>query len=159
MEDPTEATGQIQRRGDQAGAAAGDRSERRDPTLKAVSARSPRIRACHWARVEVEGQPPLRDAMLFPGGAREWDWRTTGTGHRAGIQVADVRELLDRGAREIVLARGRFGLLRIAAATWAFLTARRIVVHALRTPAAVERYNALVVASDRPVGALIHSTC
>lgn len=98
--------------------------------------------------------------MLFPGGAREWDWRPTGTGHRAGIQVADVRELLDRGAREIVLARGRFGLLRIAAATRAFMATRGIVVHALRTPAAVERYNALVaVASDRPVGALIHSTC
>jgi len=36
-----------------------------------------------WGRVVVEAAPgPLRDAVLFPGGARAWDWRASGTGHR-----------------------------------------------------------------------------
>ena len=32
-------------------------------------------------KIEVEGTGTLRDAKLFPGGAREWDWRETGTEH------------------------------------------------------------------------------
>lgn len=125
------------------------------------TAASPRIVACRWGRVEVEGLPrPLRDAMLFPGGAREWDWRVHGTGHRVGIRPADVRALLERGAREVVLARGRFGLLRVPAETLALLDARGVPVHVLRTREAVERYNLLAGARPRrAVGALIHSTC
>ncbi|HEX6058456.1 MAG TPA: MTH938/NDUFAF3 family protein [Gemmatimonadaceae bacterium] len=122
---------------------------------------SPRIVADGWGRLEIEDCPaPLRDAMLYPGGAREWDWRVHGTGHRAGIVPADVRELLDRGALEIVLARGRLGLLRVPPETLLPLAARGIRVHVLPTAAAIERYNAL--AAERParrVGALIHSTC
>jgi hypothetical protein len=29
--------------------------------------------------IEVAGRPPFKDAKVFPGGAREWDWRETGT--------------------------------------------------------------------------------
>lgn len=123
--------------------------------------RSPRILACSWGFVEVAGHESLlRDAMLFPGGARAWDWRTYGTGHRAGIQVGDVRELLERGVAEIVLSRGRLGLLRVAAETLEFLAQRGVPVHVLRTGAAVERYNEIAAMSPRrAVGALIHSTC
>lgn len=123
--------------------------------------RSPRILACSWGFVEVAGHDSLlRDAMLFPGGARSWDWRTYGTGHRAGIQVGDVRELLERGVAEIVLSRGRLGLLCVAAETLEFLAQRGVPVHVLRTKAAVERYNEIAATSPRrAVGALIHSTC
>jgi hypothetical protein len=34
---------------------------------------------------EVEGHPPFKDAKIFPGDAREWDWRETGTRHVPGI--------------------------------------------------------------------------
>jgi hypothetical protein len=37
-------------------------------------------------RLEVEGKAePYRDAKLFPGGSREWNWRETGTEHVPGI--------------------------------------------------------------------------
>lgn len=119
---------------------------------------SPRITALAWGRVEVAGAPrPFRDVMLYPGGARPWDWRTTGTRHRPGIQQADVDELLAHGAEAVVLSRGMLGLLGAPAALLDGLRARGVEVHHLRTPAAVARYNAL--AASRPVAALIHSTC
>jgi hypothetical protein len=49
--------------------------------------------------MEVEGHPPFKDAKVFPGGAREWDWRETGTRHVPGIQPADVQELIEHGAK------------------------------------------------------------
>ena len=35
-------------------------------------ARSPEITRLTWGRVEVEGQPPFKDAKVYPGGARAW---------------------------------------------------------------------------------------
>ena len=106
----------------------------------------------------VDGvQEPLRDAVLFPGGAHEWDWRESQTGHRAGIQPIAVDELIDRGARVIVLSTGVLGALRVAPETMAVLERNGLTVDVLRTPDAVKRYNALV--ATEPVGALIHSTC
>src|SRR5512133_110658 len=38
--------------------------------------RSPRINHVSWGRLEVEGKAePYKDAKLFPGGLREWNWR------------------------------------------------------------------------------------
>lgn len=123
------------------------------------SAQSPRISELRWGRIRVAGaEAPLRDAVLFPGGGHEWDWRITRTGHVAGIAPAAVRELLARGATEVVLARGWLGLLRIAPQTCDELARKKIPFHVLRTPAAVRRYNRLVDAGVA-VGALIHSTC
>jgi hypothetical protein len=60
---------------------------------------SPRIKHVSWGRLEVDGKAePYKDAKLFPGGSRDWNWRETGTGHNPGIQVADVQELLKHGA-------------------------------------------------------------
>jgi hypothetical protein len=58
--------------------------------------RSPGINHVSWGRLEVEGRAePYKDAKLFPGGSREWNWRETGTNHVPGIQPTDVQELLD----------------------------------------------------------------
>jgi hypothetical protein len=58
--------------------------------------RSPQITHVSWGRLEVEGKAgPYKDAKLFPGGSREWNWRETGTEHVPGIQPADVQELLE----------------------------------------------------------------
>lgn len=46
----------------------------------------------------------FKDVKLWPGGARDWDWDETATGHRAGVQPDDVRELLDHGAGHVVIA-------------------------------------------------------
>jgi hypothetical protein len=44
--------------------------------------RSPRITHLSWGRIEVEGGRTFKDAKLWPGGVREWDWQETGTRHR-----------------------------------------------------------------------------
>ena len=67
---------------------------------------SPRISHLSWGRLEIEGQGAFKDAKLYPGGAREWDWRETGTRHMPGIQAADVEELLEHGAQVVVLSKG-----------------------------------------------------
>jgi hypothetical protein len=46
------------------------------------------------------------ETNVFPGGAREWDWRETGTRHVPGIQPADVQELIEHGAKALVLTKG-----------------------------------------------------
>jgi hypothetical protein len=66
---------------------------------------SPHITLLSWGRLEVE-DGSFKDAKLFPGGSREWDWNETGTGHVPGIQPADVEELLEHGATVVVLSKG-----------------------------------------------------
>ena len=69
------------------------------------TALSPRITNLSWGSLDVEGNS-FRDAKLFPGGSREWDWNETGTRHVPGIQPSDVEELLEHGATVVVLSRG-----------------------------------------------------
>jgi len=120
--------------------------------------KSPRIASVSWGQVEVEGRDrPYKDAKLFPGGSRAWDWTETGTSHEPGIQPADVEELLEHGATVVVLARGMYGRLGVCPQTLRLLQDRGVEVHVLQTEKAVSRYNEL--AETEAVGALIHSTC
>ncbi|PYJ22671.1 MAG: hypothetical protein DME99_04845 [Verrucomicrobia bacterium] len=120
--------------------------------------RSPRIKHVSWGRLEVEGKgEPYKDARLFPGGSRDWNWRETGTGHTPGIQPADVQELLDHGATVVVLSRGMAECLQVPRETLDFLKERQIAVHVLPTTEAVALYNKL--AENEPVGGLFHTTC
>ena len=107
--------------------------------------------------MEIEGVGSGKDFKLFPGGGRPWDWGETGTRHVPGIQPADVEELLERGARVVVLSRGMNRALQVCPATLELLRDRGIEVHVEETRAAVELYNRL--AGNRPVGGLFHSTC
>src|SRR5437899_12750703 len=80
--------------------------------------RSPRIKHVSWGRLEVEGRAePYKDAKLFPGGSREWNWRETDTNHGPGIQQTDVKELLEHGAKIVVLSRGMKECLESTRAT------------------------------------------
>jgi hypothetical protein len=116
--------------------------------------RSPRIAALAWGRIEVEGIGTFKDAKVFPGGAREWDWNETGTGHRPGIQPADVTELLDHGATTIVLSQGILSQLHVCPQTLELLAERNVRTHVLSTP---KLYNEL---RDREqVAGLFHTTC
>jgi hypothetical protein len=121
------------------------------------STRSPRIARLSWGHLEVEGRPAFKDAKLFPGGAREWDWSETGTAHVPGIQPFDVAELLEHGATVVVLTKGVYERLRVCPETLELLTDRGVSVHVLQTEEAVRVYNRLVE-TDR-VGGLFHSTC
>ena len=123
-----------------------------------IEARSPRIRELAWGRLVVEGQSdPFKDGKFYPGGAREWDWGETGTRHRPGIQPADVQELLDHGARTVILSQGYLKRLQVAPETLQLLESLEIQTHILQTEKAVWLYNDLC--EVEAVGALIHSTC
>ena len=129
--------------------------------LPAVAAkpkmRSPRNIGLAWGKIEVQGVGTFRDAKIFPGGAREWDWRETGTAHMPGIQPTDVRELLDRGATTIVLSQGMLRRLGICPETLEMLNKRRVRVHVLPTQDAVDLYNDL--RKTEKVAGLFHTTC
>ena len=122
------------------------------------SNRSPRIIDVSWGRLEVDGEPePYKDAKLVPGGSREWNWRETGTAHKPGIQIVDVQELLECGAKWFVLARGMADCFHVPRETLDFLKKRQIAVHVLPTQHAVALYNKL--AQTELVGGLFHTTC
>lgn len=119
---------------------------------------SPRIRRLAWGRLEVEGAAtPYKDAKLWPGGSREWDWNETGTRHEPGIQPDDVQELLANGARTVVLSRGVQGRLQVRPDTLQVLREKGVTAHVLQTEAAVRLYNEL--REGEAVGGLFHSTC
>lgn len=118
----------------------------------------PKVEDLSWGEVRVQAHGTFRDAKLWPGGARGWDWNETGTHHTPGIQIADVEELVDHGAEWVILSRGQNRRLSVKDETLAWLAEQGVEAEVLESNAAVERYNELADA-DRPVGALIHSTC
>ena len=118
---------------------------------------SPAIMGFSWGRLETDEGAVYKDAKLYPGGSRGWDWNETGTSHRPGIQPADVEELLERGARVVVLARGVHERLQVMEETLARLREAGVAVHVLQTEEAVEVYNAL--REKEAVGGLFHTTC
>ncbi|TAH35412.1 MAG: hypothetical protein EYC70_13205 [Planctomycetota bacterium] len=117
---------------------------------------SPPITHCSWGRLEADGRA-FKDAKLYPGGARAWDWSETGTHHEPGIQVADVRELVENGAKQVVLSRGVHRRLQVPAETLRWLEQNGVRCEVLPTPEAVARYNAIRLLA--PTGGLFHSTC
>ncbi len=117
---------------------------------------SPRITHMSWGRLEVDGKS-FKDAKLYPGGAREWNWRETGTHHVPGIQPADVAELLEHGAEIVVLSKGVWERLQVCPDTLTLLEGKGVAVEVLETESAVSRYN--VLRETARVGGLFHSTC
>lgn len=119
--------------------------------------KSPKISSFAWGKVEVEDVGAFKDVKLYPGGARTWNWKETGTEHSPGIQMADAQELLEHGAEVVILTQGVLGRLGVMPETVSSLEALGIDVRVLKTKQAVEEYNRL--AEDHPVGCLLHSTC
>lgn len=124
--------------------------------MAGMTSSSPPITHLKWGQIEVEGQR-YKDAKVFPGGSREWDWRETGTQHRPGIQPADVNELLEKGAQVIILGQGMWKRLQVSPQTLEMLQEKGIEVQILQTELAVKLYNQLRETSL--VGGLFHSTC
>ena len=118
---------------------------------------SPRITHLFWGHIEVEDGMTYKDAKLYPGGSREWNWDETGTDHVPGIRPSDVQELLDHGARIVILSSGMNERLRVKPETLERLKDRGVEYHILQTESAVALYNE--VRENQPVGGLFHSTC
>lgn len=119
---------------------------------------SPPVTDDGWGFVEVAGVGRVRDAKLWPGGGRGWDWNETGTHHRPGIQPADLAEVLDHGPDVVVLSRGRELRLQTTPEALALLAAVGVEARQMETGAAIETYNRLA-GQGRRVGALLHTTC
>ena len=119
---------------------------------------SPLIEEVVWGTITVRNFGTFRDAKVFPGAAKAWDWNDTGTRHVPGIQVADVEELIAAGSKTIVLSRGMHLVLQTQPETIDWLQSRDITTIVEETTKAVETYNRLAKAGE-PVGGLIHSTC
>jgi hypothetical protein len=117
---------------------------------------SPRVTHLSWGCLEVDGRS-FKDAKLFPGGARTWDWNETGTRHEPGIQPSDVEELLEHGATAVVLSKGFDERLGVTRDVLRMLEERGIATYVRQTGEAIELYNQL--RESERVGALIHSTC
>ena len=119
---------------------------------------SPPVGVNGWGYVEAEGVGRLRDAKLWPGGGRAWDWNETGTRHQPGIQPADVAELLEHAPEVVVLSRGRQCRLEVCAETIELLEDAKVGIAHEETGAAIDTYNRLA-AEGRRVAALLHTTC
>lgn len=125
-----------------------------------MSEQTPKVQDLSWGQVTVQEagqQHQYRDAKLWPGGSRNWDWNETGTSHTPGIQVADVRELVDNGADHVILSKGQNNRLQVKSDTLDWLEEQGVEVDVMESNNAVEAYNNL--AGEENVGALIHSTC
>lgn len=122
---------------------------------------SPEIALIQWGHIEVKTPQKnklYKDAKLFPGGSKKWDWNETGTEHWAGIQPGDLDDLLYHGAQIVILSQGYYNRLRVSEKTNRKLEETGVDYHILETREAVEKYNELVH-KNLPVAALIHSTC
>jgi hypothetical protein len=114
-----------------------------------------------WGKMEVsigEDKHRFKDCKIWPGGARAWDWRETGTEHNPGIQPADIEEILEHDIDEIVLAKGVYGRLKVCVETEALLREQGISYHIEKTKKAVKLFNELAKQGKR-VSGLFHSTC
>jgi hypothetical protein len=74
-----------------------------------------------------------------------------------GIQPKDVEELLEHGAKVVVLSKGIYERLEVCSETLEMLKRRGIDFHVLQTERAVDLYNKL--RGNETVGGLFHSTC
>lgn len=90
---------------------------------------SPKVIKQSWGKIEVVGYPPFKDVKIFPGGARAWNWRETGTQHSPGIQYSDVKELIENGTKVIILSRGILGRLKVQKGLIEKLESRMFIVH------------------------------
>lgn len=120
-----------------------------------------RITHVSWGRIQVAAGDRVltfKDCKVWPGGAKAWDWRLTGTHHRPGTLPADVEEILAQGVEVVVLSRGMQRMLHTAPETEALLRERGIPYHIEETKRAVALFNDLVQQGLR-VGGLFHSTC
>lgn len=122
-----------------------------------MAEKPPKVTDLSWGQVDVEDHGSFRDAKLWPGGARGWDWNETGTHHDPGIQIADVEELVTHGAQRVILSKGQNERLQVKEETLGWLEDQGIDVEVLETNEAIERYNQ--IRDEQAVGALIHSTC
>lgn len=139
--------------------------------MSAKTQYSPLITKLSWGSITVQQfdkdghihpsqTTTYRDAKLWPGGSRAWDWRETGTGHVRGIRAADLTELLSFDPEIIILSQGMLSFLKVPKRITDQISDSRpeikVIVEASKR--AHRTYNSLAK-EGKKVAALIHSTC
>ena len=119
---------------------------------------SPLILTLGWGKMVVERLGRGKDFKLWPGGGRSWDWEEAGTSHTRGIQVDDVKELVEHGAKIVILTRGMLLRLKVPDKTKDYLERHNIEVVIAPTKTGVKIYNDYA-SKNMPVAGLFHSTC
>jgi len=125
-----------------------------------VGAAVPTITDIKWGKITVEQdgkQQQYNDCKLWPQQSKEWNWRETNTHHRPGIQVADIKEFIDK-VDVVILTRGMDLVLQVAPETIEFLKNIKKEYHVGETKKMVQLYNTLTQQGKR-VGGVFHSTC
>ena len=121
--------------------------------------KSPEITKINWGSIHIEIKNKVlifKDVKLFPGGGIEWDWKITGTKHDPGIQIMDLKDLVEAGAEKIILGKGFYGRLKVQEDTIDYMKKLNLDYYILNTEDAIRQYNRLRV--KYAVGALIHTT-
>ena len=114
-----------------------------------------------WGKIEVsigDRKFSFKDCKVWPGVAKEWNWKLTGTQHVPGIQPSDIEEILNQNVEVMILSRGMQLVLRTCKETEELLKSRNIKYHIEETSKAVELFNKLTNEGKR-VGGVFHSTC
>lgn len=113
-----------------------------------------KIEAYSFGRMVVDGETYDRDLIIRPGGVLADWWRKEG--HK--LQPTDIEAVLkEDDPAVLVVGTGKYGLMKVLPETVKLLRERGVELVAVRTDAAVERFNALVQ-GKRVVGAF-HLTC
>lgn len=130
----------------------------KDPALHPSA--EPIITRIEWGKITIlhnDQEKTYKDAKLEPKGANSWNWKTTGTKHTPGIQVADIQDLVDH-VDIVLLTQGMDLVLEVPHETIQYATDLGKEVHVGQTRDMVLLYNDLI-AQNKRVGGVFHSTC
>jgi len=121
---------------------------------------APLIKTLSWGTIVVgcdQKESQYRDCKIWPGGAKEWNWKETGTQHSPGVQIADLQDFIDQ-VDIVILSQGMLLVLKVPQETIDYVKnlGKECIVG--QTQAMVEKYNELVN-KGKKVGGLFHSTC
>mmetsp|Transcript_23637 Transcript_23637/g.55834 ORF Transcript_23637/g.55834 Transcript_23637/m.55834 type:complete len:183 (+) Transcript_23637:78-626(+) len=150
-----------------AGNAAARSGSRRDTFQCSSSAHCPEIGSLSWGKIVLKDpatglSATFRDAKIWPGGARPWDWRETGTHHSPGTQIEDIQELLAADPDVVIISRGMQEALGVSPELRQAMSASRerstVAWLELRSDLVADRYRELSRSGLR-VAALVHTTC
>lgn len=113
----------------------------------------PRIEACRFGLVIVDGRRFTRDVIILPDRVVSDWWRQEGH----ALAVADLQPLVGNLPQVLVVGLGHMGRMRLLPETSEWLRQRGVELISEPTPAACETYNRQRI--ERRVAAALHLTC
>jgi hypothetical protein len=114
-----------------------------------------RIEGYRPGRVVVEGVEHTRDVIVLPDRVVSNWWRRDGH----SLALEDLDEVIEELPERLVVGCGYAGRLEPDPGVVAALERRGTAVEALRTEAAVARYQELAAANPAAIAAALHLTC